>query len=231
MKGIFSYFLLTLLVSAYPLLQSGTNGKIKVRAAILASGADIEAARILQGNLTSLGFTNVSIWNASEFYVEFSMFKVDLLYVVGGPLASNGVGAISSTFLSSEAKANLSKPGSYGYWVVSKFHEAFVCVIIAGNTRVETKLAVEEYLKKGLDKTYLCVGVTAYNNLTTHQVIELKAYGLKPVLMVENRTLIGYASIRDIPSIAKLDYVMDVKSIQLVGVVYVKISNVITGGE
>ncbi len=103
-------------------------------------------------SLLSLAGISVSVKSASDFDVVLNSQDVTEIVILGGPDAYEGVGQVSAKFLSQQDQQYLrSTPGAS---VVRKFTKTSggstkEILIIAGNTRKETKLSSEVYSSSG----------------------------------------------------------------------------------
>ncbi len=206
------------------LLASASPQKVDIRLLIVSNSVDLDAAVYLRRSLEKLGYWNVSIVSA-DLYPKFPLTRVDVIMILGGPLAYEGVGLLSSAYLPREAIDELMKPGSLGYWIVEVVDKVLVYVIIAGHTRVETRAAVDLYLQKGLQETYILVAVELAQPTTPALINQLSKLGLHPVLAAEAK-VIGEASLASMPEIAAYLAVKEVTP-AVRHIVLVKISQVI----
>ncbi len=221
MMNIRNIIILILLV---PLPPTGLEGKIRLRIAIVYGSADMEAATLLYGSLLNMSLGNITLIHEETLPSAIKPLSFDIIYVIGGPLARGWPGEISRRLLPREARENLTTPGYYGYWPIPLLDYVQIYVIIAGYTRNETLKAVEKYVKEGLDETELMIGVTSNIPLTTEMIVELETYGLKPLLLSMNTTVIGRASLATMIRIAELPYVASIKPMTTVGIVLVEVS-------
>ncbi len=218
MNLILRYFLVfaSIFILLVPVLppEAGTNSKIRLKIAIFSNRADLEAAERLMDLLSEMGY-EVSIYGAGVFDLVVGLRKVDVFIIIGGPRAYEGIGEISSLYLSEEVRRRLVKEeGFFGYWITEVLDEALICVVIAGNTRVETKMAEEVYEKRGLDETVLKVSVILKRKLNKDEFDLLKQAGFEAHLYTE-RNMIGRASLRSISKISELPFVEEIRPIHL----------------
>lgn len=213
-----------ILILAVSLMPKGLEGKIGLRIAIVYGSADEEASTLLYSSLLNLSLGNITLIPEESLPLVIRPLSFDIIYVIGGPLAKGWPGEISRRLLPKEARENLTTPGYYGYWPIPLLDYIQIYVIIAGHTRNETLKAVEEYVREGLDKTELMVGVTSTVPITVEMISELEAYGLKPQLLSMNTTVIGKASLAAMIRIAELPYVASIKPMATVGIILVEVS-------
>ena len=172
-----------------------------IRLLIVSNSVDMDAAIHLKELLEDIGYWNVTIASA-ELYPELArLTKVDVVMILGGPLAYEGVGRLSSTYLPTDALRELMKPGGLGYWIVEVVDDVLVYVIIAGHTRVETRAAVDLYMREGVWETYLLVAAELAQSATPELITQLSRLGLHPMLSAE-AVVIGKASLASIPKLA-----------------------------
>lgn len=149
-KYIFVFsFLAALLVLPMPISAAGQ------KTVIISNQADLPAANYIKQILSSAG-ADVTISSASGFESVKKSAEVTVIIVLGGPDAYEGVGQISAKYLSSDDQQYLrSVKGSS---VVRKFSDSGKeIIIIAGNTRSETKLSSEVYSQSGFPGSSLAV--------------------------------------------------------------------------
>ena len=140
MRYIYLFLLLIILLG--PIYASSTAEQ---KVAIISNGADLPAANYIKQLLSSAG-VSATILHASDF--EAAKGTADVIIVLGGPDAYEGIGQISGKYLSSDDQQYLRS--TRGSSVVRKFSDSGKeIIIIAGNTRSETKLSSEVYSQAG----------------------------------------------------------------------------------
>ncbi len=109
---------------------------------IISNSVDIEAARQLNKALLRNGIS-CFILRPNELW-KMDYYQIDSIIFLGGPQAYEGVGEIVAGYLTEEEKTSLMEEGAMGFFV--KVKEGRKVIILAGNTRNETKEAVTYFL-------------------------------------------------------------------------------------
>jgi hypothetical protein len=161
MRNLIKYILLFLLLATLlgPISTLSAAGQ---KAVIISNQADLPAANYIKQLLSSAGIS-VTILHASDF--ESAKGTADAIIVLGGPDAYEGVGQISRKYLSSDDQQYLRS--TKGSSVVRKFSDSGKeIIIIAGNTRSETKLSSEVYSQAGFPGSSLAASAAKIVALT-----------------------------------------------------------------
>jgi len=126
---------------------------------IVSNSIDIEAARQLNKALLKNG-VSCFILRSDELW-KMEHYPVDTLIILGGPQAYAGIGEMVANYLTEEEEASLMEEGAMGFFV--KFKEGKRIIILAGNTRNETKEAVTYFFEEILSvlKTPTSEGIKA----------------------------------------------------------------------
>ncbi len=190
------------------------RNKIKIKIAIFSNSVDLETAERLRDFLLDLGY-DASIYGARSFDVVVGLGKVDVFIIIGGPKAYEGIGSISSLYLEEEVKRRLVKEKRfYGYWIRDILNEMVLCIVIAGNTRNETKIAEKAYEEKGIKETRLQIAISLNREIGKEEMDSLKEAGLEPLLFRPG-TLMGKASLESIAEISNLPFVEEIRPLYL----------------
>ncbi len=114
--------------------------------AIVSNSIDMPTANRTANILKEMGF-EVKIFFPSEFddALKYGQFVI----ILGGHKAPEGIGQISTKFLSAEEKAKLERK-NYAYYFIKRGPERKPVVIIAGNDRFGTYRATNTFLIKGI---------------------------------------------------------------------------------
>jgi hypothetical protein len=183
MRNLIKYILLFLLLATLlgPISTLSAAGQ---KAVIISNQADLPAANYIKQLLSSAGIS-VTILHASDF--ESAKGTADVIIVLGGPDAYEGVGQISAKYLSSDDQQYLRS--TKGSSVVRKFSDSGKeIIIIAGNTRSETKLSSEVYSQAGFPGSSLAASAAKIvartgDKLTYRMVITDKKEGSTQTVM------------------------------------------------
>jgi len=206
--------LVSLLLIPFSIIKVNANSKIKVKVAIFSNSVDLETAEKLTDFLLNKGY-DVSIYEARSFDIIIGLGRADVFIIIGGPQAYEGIGSISSLYLEEEVKKRLVKEkGFYGYWIRDILDEIVLCVVIAGNTRKETKIAEEAYEEKGIEETRLQIAIVLNREISKEEMNALREAGFE-VLLFKAGTLMGKASHKSIAEISKLPFVEEVRLLYL----------------
>jgi len=114
---------------------------------IVSNSVDIEAARQLNKALLKNG-VSCFILRPDELW-KMEYYPIDTVIFLGGPLAYEGIGEMVDSYLTEEEEASLMEEGAMGFFV--KFKEGRRIIILAGNTRNETREAVTYFFERILD--------------------------------------------------------------------------------
>jgi len=114
--------------------------------AIVSNSADWPTALYLKGYIVGKGIS-CFILRPDEYW-KIEHLNPSMIIILGGPKAYEGIGEIVSRYLSEEEQKRLLVEGSMGV-----FYKDNV-VIIAGNTRVETRKAAELYIQEVLARLW-----------------------------------------------------------------------------
>ena len=167
-------FFLLLAIFLAPISALSASGQ---KVAIISNQADLPAANYIKQLLSSAG-VSATILHASDF--EAAKGTTDVIIILGGPDAYEGVGQISGRYLSSDDQQYLRS--TRGSSVVRKFSDSGKeIIIIAGSTRSETKLSSEVYSQAGFPGSSLAasavnIAITG-DKLTYRMVITDKEEG------------------------------------------------------
>jgi hypothetical protein len=135
--------LISLLVVFSPL--SKVSARLNL-IAIVSNSADWPTALYLKGYIMEKGFS-CFILRPDEYW-KIEHLNPSMVIILGGPKAYEGIGEIVSGYLTEEEQKSLLAKGSMGV-----FYKDDV-VIIAGNTRAETRKAAELYIPKVLARLW-----------------------------------------------------------------------------
>lgn len=135
-----SLFLLALLMITPAVSTACSPGVI----IIVSNSVDIEAARELNKALLKQGFPCFilrpdELWKAEHY-------SVDAMIYLGGPKAYEGIGEIVASYLTDDEEASLMEEGAMKIFV--KLEDGKKIIILAGNTRNETREAVTYFFDK-----------------------------------------------------------------------------------
>ncbi len=153
-KVLLSFLLISLMV--IPITYTFSLPGVVV---IVSNSIDIDAARQLNRALLNRG-VSCFILRPHELW-KVKHYHVDAMILLGGPQAYEGVGEIVASYLTDEEEASLMEEGAMGFFV--KFKEGMKIIILAGNTRNETKEAVTYFFEKvlGVIRTPITKGIKA----------------------------------------------------------------------
>jgi len=160
LSWVYSVFADTMLVSGFLEFTTGSETPL-LSALIVSNSVDMPTAERLNKVFESFNISS-KIINASdsEFQNPPQEYTYAIRFILGGPVAYEGVGELSSEYLSEEEEDYLvNTEGSYGFWskvgIVGKYNKRII--ILAGHTRNETALAEMEFEAKGLNKKGLLI--------------------------------------------------------------------------
>ena len=137
----FSFLFLLVLLMTIPTISTACSPGVII---IVSNSIDIEAARELNKALLKQGLPCFilrpdELWKAEHY-------SVDAMIYLGGPKAYEGIGEIVANYLTDEEEASLMEEGAMGFFV--KLEEGKKIIILAGNTRNETREAVTYFFDK-----------------------------------------------------------------------------------
>jgi len=135
--------LLLTFVILIPILTTSSSPGIVV---IVSNSVDIEAARQLNKALLNRGISSF-ILRPDELW-KMDYYQVDAMILLGGPKAYEGVGEIVASYLTDEEEESLMEEGAMGFFV--KVKDDRKVIILAGNTRKETREAVTYFFENVL---------------------------------------------------------------------------------
>ncbi len=139
-------FLMVMLISLVVTSSFSSASALTGPVAIISNSIDMPTAERTASILKGMGF-EVRIFSPSEFddAIKYGQFVI----VLGGHKAPEGIGQISSKFLSTEEKAKL-EGKNYAYYFIRRGPEKKPVVIVAGNDRFGTYRAANTFLIRGL---------------------------------------------------------------------------------
>ena len=140
----FSLSLLLIFFLILPTISTLSSPSLVV---IVSNSVDIEAARQLNKALLKSG-VSCFILRPDELW-KMEYYSVETVIFLGGPLAYEGIGEMVDSYLTEEEEASLMEEGAMGFFV--KFKEGRRIIILAGNTRNETREAVTYFFERILD--------------------------------------------------------------------------------
>ncbi len=139
LKLLSTIFIISLL-TATQISTFGSPGIV----VIVSNSIDMQAARELNKALIRAGIA-CFILRPDELW-KIEHYSVEAVIYLGGPLAYEGVGEIVSKYLTEEEELSLMEKGAMGLFV--KAENGKKIIIIAGNTRNETRLAASYFMDK-----------------------------------------------------------------------------------
>ncbi len=114
--------------------------------AIVSNSVDLPTARYLKEYALKKGFS-CFILHPHEYW-KIERLNPSLVIILGGPKAYEGIGEIVSGYLNEEEERSLLVEGAMGVFYKDKV------VILAGNTRIETRKAAETYIDEVLARLW-----------------------------------------------------------------------------